>query len=60
MKSCKCSLIKYILLTFLTKSHQFKTNLKANLEKLKFNYNKNNSNDSVNKFFMFFLIKIFI
>ena len=54
MKSCKCSLIKYILLSFLTKSHQFKTNLKANLEKLKFNYNKNNSNDFENKFFMFF------
>ncbi len=60
MKSCKCSLIKYILLSFLTKSHQFKTNLKANIEKLKFNYNKNNSNDAVNKFFMFFLTNIFI
>ena len=54
MKSCECSLIKDILLFFLTKSHQFKTNLKTNIEKLKFNYNKNNSNDDVNKFFMFF------
>jgi len=57
MKTCECSLIKDIILSFLTKSHQFKTNLKTNIEKLKLNYNKNNSNDIVNKFFMFFFDK---
>ena len=56
MKSCECSLIKNILLFFLAKSHQFKTNLKANIEKLKFNCNKKTNNDDVNKFFMFFFV----
>ena len=54
LKSCECSLIKNILLFFLAKSLQFKTNLKANIEKLKFNCNKKTNNDDVNKFFMFF------
>ena len=54
MKSCECSLIKNILLFFLAKSHQFKTNLKANIEKLKFNCNKKTNNDDLYKFFMFF------